>query len=110
MVENINQKYEVDFKEDLSAYDFEFQKVIVQHEDGTRCEFAYAFLEEGLAKVKQNGHTFPVIKVYTEHNGDHWFPSDDLAYYRIEPHVFPRSFWRRLKKLLEYWNYLYGRY
>jgi hypothetical protein len=97
---------EVVFRKDLKATDFTDQKVIIQHEDGTRCEFANAFFEEEIL-VKSNGYKLPILKVYSEHCGDIWFAVSDLVYFKIEKDIFPKTTFQAIKRMIEYWKSLH---
>jgi hypothetical protein len=95
---------EVKFRTDLTAYDFPSQRVVIQHEDGTRCEFTHAFVELDAAKEgKLSG-----VRVYTEHNGNHYFYQEDLEYFYTDTAMFPLTFLARAKKVYEYWKSLKG--
>lgn len=109
MVQVIDDNYPVIFRTNLTVYDFTPKRVVIQHEDGTRCEFIDAVVEED-SITKKNGYTFDIIKVYTEHNGDHWFAKEDLAYYKVEQNAFPTNFRQRIGKVYEYWKSIKGLY
>lgn len=94
----------VSFRNDFSCTDFDTKRVVVQHLDGTRCEFVNAIVERDYIK-RSNGSSLRVLKVYTEHTGNHFFYLDDLVYYRIES-LRIKGFLRRIKKVLEYWKTL----
>ena len=90
-------------RENLTVYDFPDQKVIVQHDDGSRLELNYAFIEE--VRANRGGYILDVIWVYSEHNGDHWFAKEDLLYCKVEP--IQVSFIGKVKKVIEYWKALH---
>ena len=96
---------EVFFRTGLSAYDFKNQRVIIQHSDGSRLEFSWSFLEEDHITAS-NGRGLNIIKVYTEHNGNYWFPKEDLEYYKVEPCYYTKSLKNKIKKVYDYWKSL----
>lgn len=91
---------EVTFRCDITSYDFPPNRVIIQHTDGTRCEFNYAFFEPD--SINKDGCISQILKVYTEHNGNHWFYIEDLSYYYTEYELFPCSLFKKIKKIWQY--------
>ena len=95
--------FEIKFKDNLTAYDFPLHRVVVQHQDGSRCEFTNSFIE--LDKlVKNETYALDIIKIYTEHIGNHWFFIDDIEYFYTEQTNRPITFFQKFKKLIEYWK------
>lgn len=96
-----------DFRDGIKrCHDFPFERVVIQHQDGTRCEWNYAFFEESITEYR-NGKRLNIIQVYTEHNGYHWYAKDDLlCYYKesMKPY-FP--YFNKLKRLWHYWLHLH---
>jgi hypothetical protein len=58
----------------LDAYDFQNRYVKVEHDDGSRFLFNYAF-------VRKDGH---YLMVFTEHQGYHVFHEDEVTIEEME--------------------------